>query len=461
MAVRQRLQCRRVVFDAVTFTGFHSCCCLVLLYSGMVTAEPLPTPLKLEQAMQIGTTELQPALFAAHTRQQAARASLDRVQSNYALEADVNLEAARIQPAANAFDLSPNDHKASLNIRKPLYDFGYTGTRVEAAETVIDAEQLEYRRILAQQQIEIARSFFAALLSDTKFSWDNEAMATLYVRVDKLRDRYKLKQISEVDLLKAETDYQQMLTVRRNTETFQRISRAQLAEVINRPGELSTDLVTPKVELADLKLPDVEVLIKQAMLSNVGIQAQAKRVEAAQVALQAARKQSRPSLGAEVEIVEYARKLPSREDWRASLNLKIPLFEDDRVKANISDKRVLWLQQQAEQSRLQSDVRRQIYDLWLGIKNLISEAEELKTAARAADRVLDKSRGEYELELRTDYGDAMVTTSRVRYLQMKNKFDTIITAMQLVMLTGQMPQTVIENQKVSFQVTGAGTNHEN
>ncbi len=462
MTVRQQAYSRWHIFDAVTPMGFRSCYYMALLYSGVLwAAEPLPTPLNLQQAMMIGSSELQPVLFAAQSREQAARAGLQRVQGDYALEAEINLEAARIEPAANAFDLSPNDHKASLNIRKPLYDFGYGSTRIEAAETAIDAEQLDYRRVLAQQQIAIARSFFDAILSDIKFSWDNEAMSMLYVRVDKMRDRYDLKQVSEIDLLSAETDYQQLLTVRRNTETLQRISRAQLAEVINRPGELSAELVAPGVDLTDLKLPDVEILIKRAMQSNVGIQAQARRVDAAQVAMEAARKLSRPSLDAEVEVIEYTRKLPSRENWRASLNLKIPLFENARVKSQISDQRVLWLQRRAEYSRLQSDVRKQVYDLWLGIKNLLSEAEGLKTAARAADRALDKSRGEYELELRTDYGDTLVNTSRVRYLQTKNKFDTIVAAMRLTMLTGQMPRSVIDHQKVSFQVFATGEANEN
>ncbi len=400
----------------------------VLFYGNTVLAEKaaLTSPLSLQQALEIGTTELQPALFAVRAKQESAQADIQRAESAYALEADVNLNAARIKPAPTSPNLSPNDNAASLNIRKPLYDFGYTGARLHAAETGVEAEQLEYQHALAQQQLAIARSFFDAALSDVKFAWDNEAMSMLFVRAKRVRDRFNLKQLSEVELLQSENDYQQMLTERRNAEVAQRITRAQLAETINRPGELSAQLVTPDVDLEKIELPDPEALIKLAMQSNLEIRAQDKRVAAAQEAMDAARKESRPTLGAEVNINDYSRDLPSREDWRASLNLKIPLFENGLVKSSVAEKRALWLKRRATLLQLQSDVRKHIYDTWMQLNHLVVRAGELKVAAKAADRALDKKRGEYDLELRTDYGDTLVNASRVRYEKTKNNFDIIV-----------------------------------
>jgi outer membrane protein TolC len=435
----------------------------ILSYGHVVLAEnaALASPLSLQQAFDVGTTELQPALFAVRAKQETAQAGIQRAESAYALEADVNLNAARIKPAPNAYNLSPNDNEASLNIRKPLYDFGYTGARIHAAETGVEAEQLEYKHALAQQQLAIARSFYDAALSDIKFSWDNEAMSMLFVQLKKIRDRFNLKQLSEVELLKAENDYQKMLTERRNAEIAQRISRAQLAETINRPGELSAQLVTPDVDLKKIKLPDPEALIKLAMQSNLEIRAQDKRVVAAQEAMDAARKQSRPTLGAEVKVSDYSRDLPSREDWRASLNLKIPLFENGLVKSAVTEKRALWLRRRAAMLQLQSDVRKHIYNTWMQLTHLIVKADELQVAAKAADRELDKSRGEYDLELRTDYGDTLVNTSRVRYENAKNNFDIIVTSMRLLMLIGQSPRSVIDSQKISFPVNAVGEANEN
>ena len=444
-----------------TFIGSGLGCILLYVHVALAQDAPLATPLSLQQAFEVGTTELQPTLFAVRAEQESAQADIQRAESAYALEADVNLNAARIKPAPNAYNLSPNDNEASLNIRKPLYDFGYTGARLHAAETGVEAEQLEYKHALAQQQLAIARSFFDAALSDVKFAWDNEAMATLYVRYKKVRDRFNLKQLSEVELLKAESDYQRMLTERRNAEVAQRVTRAQLAETINRPGELSAQLAMPDVDLKDIKLPAPEELIKFAMQSNYEIRAQDKRVAAAQEAMDAARKQSRPTLGAEVKVSDYSRDLPSREDWRASLNLKIPLFENGLVKSAVTEKRALWLKRRAALIQLQSDVRKQIYRNWMQLTNLIVKDGELQAAARAADRALDKSRGEYDLELRTDYGDTLVNASQVRYEKAKNNYDIIVASMRLLMLIGQSPRSVIDSHKISFPVNVTGEANEN
>jgi outer membrane protein TolC len=247
-----------------------------------------------------------------------------------------------------------------------------------------------------------------------------------------------------------------MLTVRRNTEILQRISRAQLAEAINRPGELSSELVVPDIDLKLQPLPDPEILIQRAMEANFELRAQLKRVAATAADMEAARKKARPTLGAEIEVAEYSRKLPSREDWRAAINLKIPLYENALVKSDVADKRAIWLQHQARLYQLQSEIRRQVYAQWMALNGFITKAAELETAAQAAERALDKSRGEYELELRTDYGDTLVNTSRVRYEQAKNRFDTIIAAMQLALLTGKSPRSIIDNGVVTFDNRAAG-----
>lgn len=436
-------------------------CVLLYTHVALANSAALPSPLSLQQALTVGTTSLQPALFAAQARQESARADKQSAESAYALQAEINLNAARIKPAPNAYNSNPNDNVASLDISKPLYDFGYTGGRIKAAETGIDAEQLHYEHVRAQQELTIARRFFDAILSDKRYDRDNEAIATSYVHLDKLRDRFKLKEISEVELFKAESDYQKILTERRTAEILQRVSRAQLAEAINRPGELSSQLTAPDIDLENLKLPDPEVLVKLAMQSNLEVRAQVMRVTAAQQAMDAARKQSRPLLGAEVDVSDYSRDLPSREDWRASLNLKIPLFENGLVKSAVAEQRALWLKQRASLLQLESDVRKQIYDTWLQLNHLVIKAGELKVTSKSANRTLDQRRGEYDLELRTDYGDALVDTTRVRYQQTKNNFDTIVAAMRLLMLVGQSPRSVINNHKISFPVNMTGNANEN
>ena len=172
---------RKVVFRPV-------CLLLVVcLFSPQVKAEserqPLPVPLTLEFAISEGTGNSHPALMAAQAEERVAEAELEDAESNYALESSVRLTAGWVQPNELALDQTHDDHSAQLNVRKVLYDFGVTGKRVGAAESLIFASKLEYEYTRQQQVVDIARHYFDVLLADLKYAWDNETMAMHYVRL--------------------------------------------------------------------------------------------------------------------------------------------------------------------------------------------------------------------------------------------------------------------------------------
>lgn len=409
------------------------------------TVPPLPQPLSLLDALRVGAEGMHPDILFAQAQKMSAQAGLEQAEGNYALDASLNLGAYWIEPSPVAIDQSDDDHNASLNIRKPLYDFGYTGELVAAAESAVEANEDAYQYARHRHQIEIARRFFDVILSDLKYAWDDEAMAIGFVRMDAMRDRHALKRISDVELLSSENTYQKTLTARRTSEITQRVSRQLLAETINRPDELAAELVTPGAGLVDKALPELDALIDKALNKNLNLAAQRRTVLAANKALNAARKRWRPRLDAEIEVSEYSRDLASREDWRAGFNLNIPLYENELLQSGISKKRADWQIEKARLMQLQTQLRQQIYKSWLRIQSLNTKTAELKVAEQRAERELDKSRGEYELELRTNLGDSLVNTSRVRYERAKNDFELVLAWMNLALLSGDFPEAVIAN----------------
>lgn len=404
----------------------------------------LPQPFSLLDALRIGAESVHPNILLAQAQKMSAQAGLEQAEGNYALDASLKLGAYWIEPSPLAIDQSDEDHQASLSIRKPLYDFGYTGELVAAAENSVVANEAAYQYARDRHQIEITQRFFDVVLSDLKYAWDDEAMAIGFVRMDATRDRHALKRVSDIELLTSENAYQKTLTTRRTSEIAQRVSRQLLAETINRPGELSAELTAPESQLVGKELPELDALIEKAINRNLNLVAQRQRVIAANKALSAARKRWRPTLDAEIEVSEYSRELSSREDWRAGFNLNVPLYENELLQSSISKKRADWQIEKARLMQFETQLRQQIYDTWLRIQSLNTKAAELKVTEQQAERELDKSRGEYELELRTNLGDSLVNTSRVRYERAKNDFELILAWMRLALLGGDSPESVIE-----------------
>ncbi len=403
----------------------------------------LPEPLGLDYVLQQHDPAAHPDLQLSLAQQQAARAQAEITESAYATEAAINLRARWIEPSSLSAFQSNTDHKASLNINKQLYDFGVTGRLEDAYSSLIGASELDADYASGLHRIRMARLYFDVLLSDLEYAWRNEAMAVAFIAFDKQQQRFELKQLDEISLLEEESAYQDSLAVRTRASFKQRVSRARLAESLGAPDNLPGDLVTPTLP-ALLQAPaDPAELIGRALQTSPQVLAAQQRLQAAQLQYEADSSRWQPSLSADLEIAEYSRDLPSREDWRAGINLKVPLYESGQNRSQAALAFARRTEAQARLNQLKTSVREDIYAAWENISSLISRSQALATNLRFAERALDKSRGEYELEIRTDFGDSLVRISRARYDKASNDYELIIEKMQLALLLGEDPVSVV------------------
>ena len=401
--------------------------------------DTLPEPLTLRAVIQRLDNSEHPALLQARASQLLAQAEAQQIEARYSTQAEINARAQWINPSSLSFDPSRQDHRVSLKLSKRLYDFGVTGERERASQSLLQASALDASFAQRLHQIDVTRKYLDVLLADLRFAWANEAMSMAYVTLDKVRERHALKQVDDISLLQEEARYQQSLAARNAAQLNQRVSRAALAEAMNRPGELPAELTPPALPALLSPLPDPEELAQQALQSAPQLLAQQQRVQAAQASLQAASNQWRPSLSADADYTEYRREIPSRENWRAGVTLRIPLIESGIDKADVAVARAEWLAQSAELTLLQSQLREEVYRYWQSINQLQASSRALAAEQQYASRALDKSRGEYELERRTDFGDAQVRVSEIRYRKAKNDYQLQIEKMQLALITGQNP----------------------
>lgn len=410
--------------------------------------EPLPVPLTLAYAIAAGSGNTHPSLVAAQAEERVAEAELEDAESGYAFESSVRLTAGWVQPNELALDQTHDDHSAHLNVRKVLYDFGVTGNKVGAAESLIIASKLEYENARRNQVVNITRHYFDVLLADLRYAWDNESMAMRYVSYDRVKERHALQQVSDVELLQSENAYQVARTQRNASENMQRISRTLLAVAINRPGELSVDLARPEFNTAAQKLEELDTLVSAALHNNLEMKAARHKETAAKLDLEAAQQRIRPTLDATLQLSEYSRLTPNRDDARARLNLVIPLNESGVQRSEVAEKRARWLQASADLMQLEARLRKQVAELWQELLRLQIRQQELAVTAARSELELDKARGEYELEIRTHLGDAMVNTSRVRYEQEKNSYEQALAWMNLFLLTGRNPDELLPSTGV-------------
>jgi outer membrane protein TolC len=263
-------------------------------------------------------------------------------------------------------------------------------------------------------------------------------MASSYVAFDRGRDRHELGQVSDVDLLELETRYQQTLVTRTLSQKLQASSRSQLALALNRPEELPRELVRPALSGIEREIPEVQVLYAEARAGNPALLALRREAEATRLALTAERARRRPVLTAEGEAAWYEREFNSRDELRATLNLRIPLYQGGEDSAAIAAALARLHEQEARLARAELDLRQTVLDLVqeAETRNVERAAAQVKIGYR--DLYLDRSRALYELEVRTDLGDAMTQMTTAQWEAAQAEFRLALTWAKIDALTGQL-----------------------
>jgi len=422
-------------FDRLAARRVALCLPLLCAVGFAHAADPLPDPLTLEQALALAE-EADPGLQQAQADIDLARAGVLEAEARDGVNVWIEGRARWIEPADNTADDSRDDHKISLLARKNLYDFGRTSAQQAAAQAELLGREQSYLDGAQQRRLEIMRRYFDVLRADLEFARDDEAMAIAYVTLDRLRTRHELGQISDLDILAMENEYQQTRRNRFASEGRMRVVRAQLAIALNRPGMLPANLVRPELPQLQRELPDYELLLAKALADNPRLRALRKRVEAAQQRLDAAYAGRRPRVSGELEASGYSRSMGSNDKMRASIYLEVPLYDGGTTHSAVARQQAELYRVQAQLTEAERLLRQTVLEQWTELNILRIERERANTQRNFRDLYLDRSRVLYEMEVKADLGDAMVRLSEAQLDEANVSFATALAWERMDSLTG-------------------------
>jgi len=384
---------------------------LALLFLGL-PAWSLAAPLTLE-AVLAEVDAPHPEWRLSEARHALARADQQLAASLNDLS--VTLEATLRSGRNPALGSYAPDHLARLHIRKTLLDAGRFEALRGATENETVAALLQHTDMRAQRRITLMARFFDVLLADLAYAADSEFMAVAYVRWDNGKDLHQLGQISTPQWKDLEARYQELRLRRLDSERRMREKRALLAAVLNRPGDLPSEVVDPALPGNDRALPEFENLLAHLTAHNPKLAALRLQRDAAQQRVAGVRASDGPRLEAEAEAGAYSRDTGTRDSLRAGINLVWPLSQGRRTDGEMAREWARLQQLQAEADLLALSLRQTLYDAWQEIR-LLRDVERKTIQAQGVQRdwALERARAEYELELKTNLGVSMAETQVAR-----------------------------------------------
>ncbi|OZA27276.1 MAG: hypothetical protein B7X91_09045 [Hydrogenophilales bacterium 17-64-11] len=329
------------------------------------------------------------------------------------------------------------DNIGRVVARKPLFDFGRSSQAIAAADQDVAARQAELLNVESLRRIDVMARYFDVLLADMQSAADSEFVAVAYVSWDNAKDRFEVGQISQPDLLRLEAEYQDIRERRNASQQRMRSTRQKLAHALNRPGKLPTELADPALADNARPLPEYESLLPWVMEKNPRVLALQAQVAAADARLAAVRAERYPLLDAEVVGGGYSRESSTRDGLSAGLVFNIPLYQGARVDSRVA-------RELAQKERSVAELEKLKLDLADTLLATLQEIEWLRDSGRPAagkqieyrDWALERSRAEYELELKTNLGTSMAETQMAQLRRKQVEYRLALALARLEALSG-------------------------
>ncbi len=413
---------------------------IVLLGGQAATAdtgqEPLPQPLRLEAALAIIDAD-HPSLRRARALREKAEGEVQAEQAASDIEVQAHLEARWIEPNDNVLVEGNDDSRAIVSARKLLSDFGYSSNRVAASQRHADLRRAEEELTHARHRLAVLQRYFDVLLADLAFARDNEAMASVFVSLNRARERNELGQVSDIDLFELEARYQEARGTRLRALQEQRRTRAELGEILNRPGAAPAQVLGPTLPLALPDLPDIATLLEAVDGQSPEIAIRRAQVEVAQRRVQATRMQNRPRLSAEAHVGTWKREFGGERNPAAvGLVLEIPLYQGQRQSAEVGQATAERHLAQADLELSLMEVRSAVRDLFFEIEALLVQRDQAIARMDYRELYIDRARALYDLEETADLGDSMVQQSATAHFHAATEYALALAFERLALMVG-------------------------
>ena len=375
---------------------------------------PLPEPLTLTDALRLGATA-HPELMMAESEVNAAKINLGKVDSSYGFDAFVELQPRLSSRAALDHVDFEDDSRYGLVVKKRLTDFGRTERRKEAARLDVAATEARFVIRRDRHMLDIMHSFFAVILADHAYRALNERLAIDYFRYARMAERRdRFEQYSDLEVAEQEAAYRKVYVARQRADLERRQRRHALALRLGRPGELSSELLMPDLSVYQAReIPEYNDAVEQIIANSPILNAHRASVASAQAKVAVSEKLNSPVLSADFEAREYHdSSFSSRDRYRFNLKLIMPLFNGTQSRdSEVALAENTLVQKQAELLAAEYVVREDVMSLISDL--LVNQASAVAAEADETYRgyYQDRSRAMYEMEMRSDLGDAQAAAA--------------------------------------------------
>ncbi len=401
-------------------------------------AEPPQEPLTLSAALRFAATT-HPVLKSAELDLESARIEYDAASMPFNPTIDLTILGQRADRAAPDAPGSVDDSRSSLRITQRLFDSGGRESLKTAGELSIHQAQRQLQNDIQQHRILIMRRYLDVLLADLDYAVKNELMTITFLKYNRLQEQFDMfESPAEVDVLAAQSRYMDAFVVRQQAGMQPQNARRKLGIAMGLEGYVPRDLTAPNVDaLVDRELPDFDVLLEQVLESNADLAVAKLRISEAENRSASDDARFKPSVDGIVEGTSWTQRTGSRNEASVSLRINIPLHSGTQRDRTRRLNRIAVDKARAHAQSIELTLRERTFDLWHKLRTLLVEVNAAEVNSAYRDQYMDRSRMLYELEVRSDLGDAQAQLLGASRRMTQARYEVALAWAQLDVMMGK------------------------
>ena len=291
-----------------------------------------------------------------------------------------------------------------------------------------------------ERKILVMRAFFDTNLATLYRQYILEQLAMDAIYYNRSKDFYPYGRTSDVELLEKETNM--LLSSAKNYNAEENIynNKSRLANLLELDVKQIPELERPNLQAYfEKKVFDNAKLLELALKNDPKMEQYNQKMQFLNRKLANLKNDYDIQVGSIAMYGNEPQKTIEDENnrWEARLTLRVPFYDGEK---NSNEMQAI----QISKNKLQIATDKYKTELSLKIDDLVSKLNYLKRLEKAykvqfdyRNLYLEKSRIDYDLNRKSDLGDAMVQLSKAEYELEKNRYDFVITYETLNLLVGE------------------------
>jgi outer membrane protein TolC len=422
----------------------------IFLVTGLAAAQTASTPWTLEECLQFGL-EYHPTLAQADGQIRSSEAKIGQVKANLGTKVAIsssfsrNRSEYRRSTATSRMAVKTDDlidsTAESVTIRQVLADSGRTRSRIQAAESSVQAARSERDWKEIQVCADIKTGFFRTLQSQALVKVQKDALHRYREHLVKVRSFVEVGSKPPYDITKAEVDVANAQVALIKAENEHRNALATLAKTMGCEESIRI------VEETPAKPPIPEVTLDALITEAAGrhdLRAIRQQLKTSECQLDEARRGLKPSISGSAGYDWNGTVSPLDRSWNVGLQLSVPVLDGKLTRHQVLDARATIEVAQGRIDQLRQSVRAEVE---IAMNSLFEADRRLgatEVLLRQASEALNLAEGRYAAGVGSpiEITDARTAFSSAEGSHVSAFYDVLTALTTLDKVLGRLPREV-------------------